>query len=252
MFTLIYRLIVQRVKEYKTKRSARKESQSKNPTRTRGSAARIWAIGGAVFLASAIAVFFIFRTGLNLPILKVDQNHAQLDIRVDSIDAPPMVLYLMPWPPPLTPVPESDAVSQIVIRNSQFIPGFQLIEAGSTIEIVNEDPILHNTHLSDGHNTVFNVATPLESVTVRKTVTATGILNVRCDLHPNMYGWIFVPPSPHFAILEEPGPILWTEIKPGNYRLIAWQTEQISRHRTLNLLPGKRYAVTHQRNAEPH
>ena len=114
-----------------------------------------------------------------------------------------MVHYLEQWPPVLCEVPESDNVNRIVIRNNQFSPKFQLIPVGSTVEIINEDSILHNTHIDDGHNTVFNVATPLKSVIVRKALTVTDLLNVRCDLHPNMYGWAFVPPSPHFAVVQE-------------------------------------------------
>ena len=244
MFRLIYRLIIQRFQEYKRKRSDIKASRIRKATSSSNTAHRKWILVGLLILVSALSTF-IYRWQVGLPLLEPNRDSARLQIRIDSIDMPPMVLYLEQWPPVLSEVPESDHVSRIVIRDSQFSPRFQLIPTGSTVEIINEDPILHNTHIDDGHNTVFNVATPLQSVIVRKTLTATGLLNVRCDLHPNMYGWAFVPPSPHFAIVQESEAIEWVDITPGTYRLIIWQPEQISRHRTLELEPGKRYKIEH-------
>ncbi len=242
MFRLIYRLIIQRVQEYKAKRSAIKRSRSQNAVSSPGVAQRKWALIGFLILVSALLPY-LYRWQDGLPLLESNRDRAHLQFSIDSIDTPPMVLYLEQWPPVLSEVPESDNVSRIVIQNSQFLPRFQIIPAGSTVEIINEDSILHNTHIDDGHNTVFNVATPLKSVIVRKTLTATGLLNVRCDLHPGMYGWAFVPPSPHFAIVREAKIIQWDNIVPGSYRLIVWQPEQISRHRTIELLPGKRYKL---------
>ena len=246
MFRLIYRLIVQRIQEYKTKRSAIKRQQIKQHSRNSGVNRRYWVFVGVFCIICATAIALSLHRHFNLERLYVDHKSAQLKINVDSVDTPPLVIYLEQWPPPLTPVPENDSVSRIVIQDSKFVPRFQLITAGSTVEIINEDLILHNTHIDDGRNTVFNVATPLKSVTVRKTLTSTGILNVRCDLHPGMYSWVFVPPTPQYAVLQEADLIHWTNIPPGTYRLISWQPEQIPQQRSITLSSGKQYTLQHR------
>ncbi len=249
MFRLIYRLIVQRIQEYKTKRTATKKQQIKRHSRKSSVNRKYWVFVGVFCIICATAIAFSLHRHFNLPRLYLDPKTAQLKINVDSVDTPPLVIYLEQWPPPLTPVPENDSVSRIVIQDSKFVPKFQLITAGSTVEIINEDSILHNTHIDDGKNTVFNVATPLKSVTVRKTLTSTGILNVRCDLHPGMYSWVFVPPAPQYSVLQEPDLIHWTNIPPATYRLISWQPEQTPQHRIITLSSGKQYTLQHhQRN----
>ncbi len=246
MFGLLYRLIVQRVQEYKAKRRARKDTRVTIRKRQFKIGRRRWIFAGVFFAACSIVITLAYRWQLDLPILNTSRDTVQLDIEVAAVKSTPLVLYLEKWPQALAPVAENDNVSKIVIRENQFVPRFQIIAAGSTVEILNEDPILHNTHLDDGHNTVFNVATPLRSITVRKTLTATGILNVRCDLHPTMYGWAFVPPSAHYAVMQEPGTVSWADILPGDYRLVVWQPEAISRHRLIQLNPGQHYAITHE------
>ncbi len=246
MLRLIYRLFVQRVQEIKAKRSAKNKNLANPNMRSRAKAKRVWTLFGAVLVILVGALILAYRWQGQSLFLDTHSEFAQLHVQVNNIDTSPVVLYLERWPPLLNEVPESDAVSRIVIRNNQFLPRFQLIPAGSLVEIINEDSILHNTHLDDGHNTVFNVATPLKSVTVQKKLSATGLLNVRCDLHPGMYSWVFVPPGPHYAVVERPDTVRWAQVPPGTYRLIAWQPEALSRQQEIELLPGKRHELEYQ------
>ncbi len=242
MLRLLYRLIVQRVKEYQLKKSSlRQNSSSTKQVFTKSVKLRWIFASGIVLVALASIVFYRFQFGL--PLLSPNPNQAQLEIRVDSVANAPTVVFLERTPPSLTPVPKNSNVSQITIQNSQFAPAFQLISAGSTIEIVNNDPILHNTHIIDGDDTVFNVATPLKSITVRKTMTATGMLFVRCDLHPFMHGWIFVPPNPYYAVVHDPRTVVWSDILPGAYLLQKWEAGKFTKTLQIHLSPGEVKAI---------
>ena len=231
MFRLLYRLVVQRVNEYRLRRQSSRKTTS-NPNRSI-IVQRLIII--AVLIAGVVIFFTVFRSQLELKKLTTDPESAQLHIQLGSVQVPPMVVYLEKWPPVLTPVPENDEVSQILIRNSQFIPTFQVVSPGSTLEIINTDTILHNAHVISGNDTVFNVATPLTSIKVKKTLTATGMLNVRCDLHPYMHSWIFVPANPHHAIVREAGAITFTGIEPGDYRLHIWEAGRFRPEATITL-----------------
>ena len=242
MLRLLYRLIVQRVKEYQLKKSSLRQNSSSTKQFVTKSVKLRWIFAsGIVLVALASLVFYRFQFGL--PLLSPNPNQAQLEIRVDSVANAPTVVFLERTPPPLTPVPENSNVSQITIQNSQFTPAFQLITAGSTIEILNNDPILHNTHIIDGDDTVFNVATPLKSITVRKTMTATGMLFVRCDLHPFMHSWIFVPPNPYYVVVNNSGTVVWADISPGTYLLQKWEAGKITRSLQIHLSPGEEKVI---------
>ena len=242
MLRLLYRLIVQRVKEYQLKKSTLKQNPSSTKQVFTKSVKFRWIFASGIVLVALVS-FALYRFQFGLPLLSPDPNQAQLEIRVDSVANAPTVVFLERTPPSLTSVPENSNVSQITIQNSQFAPAFQLISAGSTIEIVNNDPILHNTHIIDGDDTVFNVATPLKSITVRKTMTATGMLFVRCDLHPFMHGWIFVPPNPYYAVVHDPRTVVWSDILPGAYLLQKWEAGKFTRSLQIHLSPGEEKVI---------
>ena len=93
-----------------------------------------------------------------------------------------------PDPPP--PDPESSQVHRIRSVKGRFSPEFQVVPRASTMEMVNADDVAHNTHIFSRGETVFNVALPVQGVTVRKVLAGSGIFRVRCDLHPWMKAWV--------------------------------------------------------------
>ena len=145
---------------------------------------------------------------------------------VKSIQDHPIVIYLdiEQRYVPINAGNVSSNLTKIIIENNQFKPTFQLVGAGSAIGFVNRDKVLHNAHVIDGKDTVFNVATPLQRIAVRKTLTATGMLEARCDLHPQMRSWLFVPANSHYAIVNvQPDRLLWKNIEPGKYSIRVWK-----------------------------
>ncbi len=243
MLRLLYRLIVQRAKQARARRHALRLSQARQKQPVgRSQRSRKLAISTVIVVTLAISVL-VFRSHFEIPTLTIDRNRAQVEVHLDSVKVAPVIIYLEQWPPPLTPVPENDDISQIIIEDNQFIPTFQIISPGSTIEIENRDELLHNTHVIDDNDTVFNVATPLKSITVRKIIKATGMLSVRCDLHPFMHGWIFVPSNPFYELVREPTSIRWTDIAPGEYRLRIWEAGTIRQDISLTLSASERKSI---------
>ena len=243
MIRLLFRLLVQRIREHRSNRTTLRQQRAKDAQVSRKRIRlRIWMTAGA---AAAIAAAFAIGLRIQNEFVLLESNPelAQLSVTVDMINNPPYVVYLEPLQPPLNIVPEHRNVSRILIKNGQFIPTLQLLPAGSTLEIENQDSYLHNAHVTDGENTVFNVATPLKSVTVSKTVTATGMLSVRCDLHPSMHSWIFVPPNPHFAVLQEPDTLTWQNIQPGRYELRIWNVGIVFQTIPITLSSGAKESV---------
>jgi hypothetical protein len=103
-----------------------------------------------------------------------------------------------------------------------FVPHVQVIPAGD-FEIVNSDPVLHNTHGFLGKLTVFNVALPNQGQRIKKPLQKTGMVRVECDAHGWMLGWVYVADNPYYAVSTKDGMFTLTNVPPGTYTLVGWQ-----------------------------
>ena len=109
-------------------------------------------------------------------------------------------------------------------KNCKFDPHVQVARRGK-IDIVNSDPVLHNTHGYYGKRTAFNVALPIQDGKVTKILKSPGEVRVDCDAHGWMLAWIYVIDNPYFAQTGEDGTFSITDVPPGEYTLAVWQEE---------------------------
>jgi len=103
-----------------------------------------------------------------------------------------------------------------------FVPHVQVIPAGE-VEIVNSDPVLHNTHGFLDKATVFNVALPNQGQRIKRPLKRTGMVRVECDAHGWMLAWIYVADNPYYALAGKDGTFTLTNVPPGSYTLVGWQ-----------------------------
>ncbi|HKC15218.1 MAG TPA: carboxypeptidase regulatory-like domain-containing protein, partial [Steroidobacteraceae bacterium] len=105
-------------------------------------------------------------------------------------------------------------------RKCRFEPEVQVIRAGP-LDVVNDDPILHNTHGYYGKRTAFNMALPNQGQRIPTELTRAGTVRIDCDAHGWMEGWIYVVDNPYYAITGADGKFTITDVPPGNYSLVA-------------------------------
>lgn len=108
-------------------------------------------------------------------------------------------------------------------KKCKFWPHVQVIPVKSELEIINSDPVLHNTHGFLGRRTVFNVALPDQGMRIKKRLRRPGIVRVECDAHGWMLSWIYAAENPYYAVTAEDGTFSITDVPPGTYTLVAWQ-----------------------------
>jgi uncharacterized protein (DUF2141 family) len=48
------------------------------------------------------------------------------------------------------------------------------------------------------------------------------MVQLRCDIHPWMRGWLGVVPHPFFAVTGEDGTFAFTGLPPGEYEVAVW------------------------------
>lgn len=103
-----------------------------------------------------------------------------------------------------------------------FSPKVQIIPRGS-IDIVNSDPVLHNTHGYYGRRTAFNLALPNEGQRITKQLKKPGIVKVDCDAHGWMLAHVYVADNPYYALSGADGTFDIADVPPGDYTLVVWQ-----------------------------
>ena len=118
------------------------------------------------------------------------------------------------WAPVQTPVLDQE--------HCTFRPAVQIVRPGK-VDVLNSDPVLHNTHGFYGRRTAFNLALPDKGAKVTVELPRAGLVRVECDAHGWMLAHIFVADSPYYALTGEDGSFSITDVPPGEYTLVATQ-----------------------------
>jgi hypothetical protein len=105
-----------------------------------------------------------------------------------------------------------------------FVPRVTAMALGEKLIIRNSDPKLHIVHSYLDKQTVFNLAVPFKGhqMEITRKVKKPGLLEVHCDTHAWMRGYIHVFDHPFFAVTDERGSFSIANLPAGLYTLKAW------------------------------
>lgn len=118
-----------------------------------------------------------------------------------------------------SPAPVRVAMRQ---QDRRLVPDVLIVPVGSTVEFPNLDPIFHNI-FSLSPTRSFDLGYYPEGKSRNVIFSRTGIVQVYCHIHPEMYGVVVVTSSQWFARPASDGTFLWPDVPPGTYRLMIWQ-----------------------------
>ena len=107
-------------------------------------------------------------------------------------------------------------------KGCEYFPHVLAFPAGTTVEILNGDGVLHNVHSFSERNKAFNKAQPKYLKKFTHTFTEVEIVSVKCDVHSWMSAWLFVTDHPYYDVTSERGSFEIKEIPPGEYSLEVW------------------------------
>jgi len=107
-------------------------------------------------------------------------------------------------------------------KGCMYEPHVFCVQTGQPIEIVNSDKTLHNIHALVGDKTLFNLGMPQKGMKLDQSLSDTGVVTVKCDVHSWMKGYIGVFDHPCFAVTGADGSFTIKNLPPGKYTIEAW------------------------------
>jgi plastocyanin len=107
-------------------------------------------------------------------------------------------------------------------KNCEYHPHVLAFQAGTTVEILNPDGILHNVHSYSKANTPFNMAQPKFKKSMTVKIEKPEAINVKCDVHGWMTGWLFAADNPYVIVTDNNGSFKLTDVPAGTYNLEVW------------------------------
>jgi plastocyanin len=122
-------------------------------------------------------------------------------------------------------------------RRCRYLPRVQAAAPGSTLELRNGDPILHNVHGYAGVATAFNVPMPIQDGRTLRTLARAGVIRVGCDVHAWMAASIVVTETPFVAVTGKGGRFALTGLPPGSWQAVAWH-ERLGERRAVVQVPA--------------
>lgn len=112
-------------------------------------------------------------------------------------------------------------------KGCRFEPFASFVPKGEKLTIINQDPVAHNIHayelIGRARRDLMNFAQPNQGHTKVQTIKPRrgNVVQLTCDVHDFMSGWIFVPQNP-FAANVADGTFAIEGIPPGTRTVKAY------------------------------
>jgi plastocyanin len=162
---------------------------------------RVWPLAIAVISASASA-------GTITGTVKVT--------RPQGAEAGPVLVYVVGFAEPAT---EPDVVIQQ--RGKHFVPDLVGLTAGQAVAFPNGDPFLHNV-FSPTETRRFDLGSYEKGQSRSRTFPDPGVIDVYCNIHPEMSATIVVLPNRKHVIAKPDGSFTIEGVPPGTWSVFAY------------------------------
>jgi hypothetical protein len=107
-------------------------------------------------------------------------------------------------------------------KNLLFAPHVLPVLAGTTVDFVNSDAVLHNVFSPDKCCEQFNLGSWPQGQSRPYTFKARCVATLLCKVHPEMEGFIVVVPTPWFAVTDKTGAYSIKDLPDGSYAVKVW------------------------------
>lgn len=155
-----------------------------------------------------------------------------------------------------TGAPRTQATLEVEQEGCTYAPRSLVMPVGAPLDIVNDDPILHNVHAREvtpeGLRTVFNIAQPVrgQRTTLDAPFKKTGVVALTCEAgHPWMAAHVLVADHPYVAVSGENGEFTIEHVPAGTYPIKLWH-EGVQLTRVVSHLQQYQYEDPYELSAD--
>lgn len=116
------------------------------------------------------------------------------------------------------------AAPEVVLdqKNCEFLPHVLAFHQDQKVVFKSSDPVLHNVRYTGFTNTAQNLALPPNGKFETKLKAETRPMELKCDVHPWMNGWLKIFDHPFFAVTDGEGTFEIKGVPAGTQQLIVW------------------------------
>ncbi len=130
-----------------------------------------------------------------------------------------VVVYLSGLPPARAPDKGAPRIRQ---HELQFDPALTVVTVGTTVEFPNDDKVFHNV-FSLSEPAKFDLGLYKSGSAKAVTFRRPGVVDVYCNIHPQMVAKIKVLENDYWALTKADGTFRIEHVPPGSYPITAWQ-----------------------------
>ncbi|HEX3905707.1 MAG TPA: hypothetical protein VH853_22975 [Polyangia bacterium] len=120
-----------------------------------------------------------------------------------------------------TPRPSPARGKVITQVGKMFVPRVLVVPVGSKVAFRNDDPIFHNIFSLSKPNE-FDTGLYKQGATYTETFRHPGAVQLLCNIHASMLGFVVVVDTPYYAEAEGSGAFAIKGVPPGDYELEIW------------------------------
>ena len=122
-------------------------------------------------------------------------------------------------------------------RDMKFIPHVVAVVAGTTVDFPNQDTLLHNV-VSSSPAKRFDLGMYPQGETKSVTFDTPGVVELRCNAHPEMSAFVIVHSSPYAAVTDGRGFYTISGVPTGSYPVRIWHETLAPRATTVTVRAG--------------
>jgi len=128
------------------------------------------------------------------------------------------------WLEPAGKAPKRPAGAfSMTTRSKALLPHVMAVPAGSTVAFPNDDPITHNLFSLTPGNT-FDLGLYKKGSGKTHKFDTPGVVNVYCNVHPNMSAVVHVMSTPYYGFTDANGDYSF-DVPAGKYHVTAWNEQ---------------------------
>jgi plastocyanin len=141
-------------------------------------------------------------------------------VKVSEADGEPAVADVVVYVIGFTE-PPTDKVTTIAQKGRKFVPPLVAITLGEKVEFPNYDPFLHNV-FSQSSPRKFDLGSFTRGETKEKDFPELGVVDVYCNIHPEMAATILVLPNRRHTVAGPDGKFVIEGVPPGDWTVFAY------------------------------